>query len=196
VLDMGGYHLSHDVAMGMNTAFETAEWLKVRYGHALPERVGEDETVWAATFGERAERNFSRRFLCMVLEARATEMFELIRDELEKLEALTRLPAGLVITGGASQMNGMVELGRRILEKPVRVGAPLPALPITGLSRGLLSPAYATTVGLLLWGLREGAQSPRRPAVPDGSSASPGQPGTPPAWWLRAKGLLRHLLPG
>ena len=71
LLDMGGNHLSQDVAVALHTPFETAEALKVRYGHVLPDRVAADETVWATVFGERNERSFSRRFVCEVLEARA-----------------------------------------------------------------------------------------------------------------------------
>ncbi|MEZ4859762.1 MAG: cell division protein FtsA [Caldilineaceae bacterium] len=154
ILDLGGNHLTNDVAVGLHAPFETAEELKIRYGTVLPERVAEDENVWAAVFGEKGERSFSRSFICQVLEARAIEVFEIIRERLELSGYYEKLPAGIVLTGGASQLPGLTELGREIFEMPVRVGAPAPHLPITGLSRKLLSPSYATSVGLLLWGLQ------------------------------------------
>jgi cell division protein FtsA len=195
VLDMGGNHLSQDVAVALSTPYESAEALKVRYGNVIPDRVAADESVWAQVFGERSERNFSRRFICTVLEARATEMFEIIRDRLEQTGNLSKLPAGVVITGGSSQLPGLVELGRSILQMPVRVGSPQPSLPITGLSRGLLSPTYATSVGLLLWGLRrDDSQMPKRYTSnepPPGATA----PATG-ALWSKAREMLRYLLPG
>lgn len=193
VLDLGGNHLTNDIAMALSTPFETAESIKVRYGHVVPERVAADEAIWATVFGEKAERSFSRRFMCTVLEARAGEMFEIIRDKLQESGDFDRLPAGIVLTGGSSQLQGMVELGRSILQMPVRVGAPQPTLPITGLSRMLQSPSYATTVGLLLWGLREdGDQVQRRFQAGE----TPGGPNRGSQWWLKARGVLRYLLPG
>ena len=98
-----------------------------------------------------------------------------------------KLSAGVVITGGSSQLPGMTELGRSILGMPVRVGAPTNRLPITGLSRNLQSPAYATSIGLLLWGLHEDARKIR----PDYSPPRPGSD-----WVNRAMRVLRNLLPG
>ncbi len=154
ILDLGGNHLSNDIAVGLHAPYETAEELKIRYGTVLPERVADDEQVWAAVFGEKSERSFSRRFICEVLESRAIEMFEIIRDKLEATGYFEKLPAGIVLTGGASQLPGMAELGRDILQMPVRIGAPALHLPVTGLSRKMMTPSYATSIGLLLWGLQ------------------------------------------
>jgi cell division protein FtsA len=155
ILDIGGNHLSNDLAEVLHTPFETAELVKLRYGHVNPERVAEDEKVWATVFGERSERSFNRRFISEVLASRAEEIFERIQEQLEKAGFLARVPAGLVLTGGASQLPGMTELGRNLLGMPVRIGAPGSNLPIAALSRPLQSPAFATGVGLLLWGMRE-----------------------------------------
>lgn len=196
VLDMGGNHLSQDVAVALHTPFETAEALKVRYGHVLPDRVAADETVWATVFGERNERSFSRRFICEVLEARALEVCELIQAKLTAGGHWDKLPAGIVLTGGSSQLPGLAELGRNELGMPVRIGAAQPNLPIMGLTRNLQLPAYATTVGLLLWGLqqeREGApqdgRGTRRRYAAD-QSRKGGE------WMERAMRWLRQLLPG
>jgi cell division protein FtsA len=158
ILDIGGNHLSNDLAEVLHTPFETAEMLKLRYGHVSPQRVAEDEKVWATVFGERSERSFNRRFISEVLACRAEEIFERIQTELEKSGFLNKVPAGLVLTGGASQLPGMTELGRNLLGMPVRVGAPGSQLPIAALSRSLQSPAFSTGVGLLLWGMHEDAR--------------------------------------
>ena len=190
ILDMGGNHLTNDVAVGLRCPFETAEELKLRYGTLLPERVADDEKVWATVFGEKSERSFSRRFICDVLEARAVEMLEKIGEKLEISGYYDRLPAGLVLTGGCSQLPGFSELGRSVLGMPVRIGAPATSLPITGLNRGLMSPTYATTVGLLLWGLHEDAR-----AVHRRFEADHGSNGAQPTWMGSTVKWLKNLLP-
>jgi len=190
ILDVGGNHLTNDVAVGLHTPFETAEELKRRYGHVLPDRVAEDETVWAAVFGDRGERSFSRRFVCQVLEARAEEIFELILDKLKQSGFFAKLPAGIVITGGSSQLPGLSDLGRRVCNMPVRVGSPHGQLPIGGLSRSLQSPAYATSVGLLLWGLHEDARAVHRRFEAESPAFAYGP------WMEQAARWLKHLLPG
>ncbi len=189
ILDMGGNHLTNDLAVGLRCPFETAEQLKLRYGHVLPERVADDEKVWAAVFGEKTERSFSRRFICEVLEARAIEIMEQIRSKLEESGHYDRLPAGVVLTGGASQLNGLAELGRSVLNLPVRIGAPGSNLPIKGLNRNLQQPIYATSVGLLLWGMNEDNRSLHRRF----ETEAPVRQGE---WMGKTMKWLKHLLPG
>lgn len=190
IMDMGGNHLSNDLAYALHCPFETAEDLKLRHGSLLPERIAPDETVWATVFGEKNERSFSRRFICEVLESRAVEMLEIIGEKLDASGYLERLPAGLVLTGGCSQLPGFTELGRQVLNMPVRIGAPSARLPINGLSRTLLSPTYATSVGLLLWGMHEDAR-----AVHRRFEADPLPSALAPSWVSKTAGWLKHLLP-
>lgn len=188
VLDLGGNHLTNDVAMGLRAAFEVAEELKLRYGHLLPLKVAEDEQVWANVFGDRPERTFSRRFICQILEARAEEICEVILQRTQESGYGHLVPAGVVLTGGASQLPGATEMSRRIFGMPVRVGAPGEHIPIQGLSRELQTPAYATSVGLLLWGLHEDARAIHRPMSSNSREDNP--------WMNRLRGWLRALLPG
>jgi cell division protein FtsA len=191
ILDLGGNHFTHDLGVGLHAPFETAEELKLRYGQVVPGRVAEDEKVWAEVFGEKSERNFSRRFISEVLEARALDMFEIIGDTLADSAYLERLPAGMVLTGGSSQLAGLVELGRGAMSMPARLGRPtVELLPVIGLSPALESPAYATSVGLLTWGLHEDAREiPRR-----FEADQPSEPGSD--WSRQAARWLRNLLPG
>lgn len=189
ILDVGGNHLTNDVAYGLHAPFETAEELKVHYGSVLPERVAEDEKVWASVFGEKAEQSFSRHFITTILEARATEIFELVRDELEKSGYRDRLPAGVVLTGGANLLPGMTDLARGVLGVPARLGMPSHRLPITGLNRTLQTPAYATAVGLLLWGLHEDSRAVHRRFVADSQNDGPDLVRNALRW-------LQNLLPG
>lgn len=189
VLDMGGNHLTNDLAVGLHAPFDTAEELKLRYGTVLADRVAEDEKVWANVFGEKGERSFSRRFISEVLEARAVEILEVIQDKLQQSGYYDKLPAGIVFTGGASQLNGLAELGRNLFGMPVRVGVPGTPLPINGLSRTLQSPTYATSVGLLLWGLHEDDRAVHRRFAAEQSSNHSDWAGQTMRW-------LKNLLPG
>jgi cell division protein FtsA len=192
ILDIGGNHFSNDLAEVLHAPFETAELLKLRYGHVNPERVAEDEKVWAVVFGERNERSFNRRFISEVLASRADELFEQIEGQLSKAGFLTKVPAGVVLTGGASQLPGMAELGRNQLGMPVRIGSPGNQLPIAALGRSLQSPAFATSVGLLLYGMREDARALHRRYSADGA----GRTGDPSAWVGHTVRWLKNLLPG
>ncbi len=189
ILDMGGNHLTNDLGNVLHAPFETAEELKLRYGTVLPDRVAEDEKVWANVFGEKAERSFSRRFIAEILEARAVEMLEIIHKKLEASGYFEQLPAGIVFTGGSSQLPGLSELSRGILGMPTRIGMPAAHLPLTGLSRNLQSPTYATSIGLLLWGLHEDARAVHRRFAAESSSNGVDWAGQTMRW-------LKNLLPG
>jgi len=194
VLDVGGNHLSNDIAVGLHTSFASAEDLKLKYGHVIPSHIMQDETIWVKVFGEQGEQRFSRRFISQILEARAIEMFEIIRQKLIDSKYYDKLPAGVVLTGGASQLTGMSELGSDILGLPVRIGSPSTAhLPITGLSRQLQTPTYATGTGMLLWGLYEDARSVHRRFESDVSSKQNEKPTS--IWPSQAASWLRNLLP-
>jgi cell division protein FtsA len=190
VLDTGGNHLTNDIAVALHAPFETAEDLKLRFGTAAPKRVAEDEMVWASVFGEKTERSFSRHFVAEVLEARAIEVFEIIGERIYDSGYYRRIPAGLVLTGGASQLPGLVELGREVLELPIRLGKPSATkLPVVGLGRVLESPSYATSIGLLIWGLHEDGRAVHRRFSSGGESEQN-------ALLHQAVSWLRNLLPG
>jgi len=160
VLDVGGNHLTQDVAVGLRAPFQTAEELKVRYGHTLPERIAADEELNATLFGDGGVQPVSRRFLSEILQARAEEILELILREVKRSGYDSLLPAGVVLTGGVAQTVGLRELGRDILRLPVRVGVP------NGLKGAdLANPAYATVVGLVMWGLWQRRSRPLRRAT-------------------------------
>ncbi len=186
VLDVGGNHLTNDVAVGLRAPFEVAEDLKLRYGHLNPERIAADEQVWAKVFGDRSERTFSRRFISQILEARGEEICDIIKTKVEESSYAQMVPAGVVLTGGSSQLPGFVEMARRRFNMPVRIGHPGAQLPIQGLSRQLQKPTFATSVGLLLWGLREDQRALHAPVYTEQGES---------VWLNRMGRWLRGLLP-
>ena len=157
VLPVGGYHITNDVAVGMRGPFDAAEQLKVDYGHARHETIDPTEVVQVKAFGDGGATRIQRRDLAEIIEARAEEIYQLILQEIKRSGYDGLLPAGVVITGGTAQLRGMRELGRQILSLPVRVGV---SQDLQGLIDGIDSPAYATSVGLLLWGRDQAGRMP------------------------------------
>ena len=160
ILPIGGHHLTNDIAVGLRAPYATAEEIKKKSGHALPSSIAEDEMLDIAAFGEQARQQVPRRFLAEIIEARTVEILELIMKEVKRSGYDGLLPAGLVLCGGTADLSGIQELGRETLGLPVRVGAPRG---LRGLVDVLNDPAYTTSGGLRLWGLRrESALRPRK----------------------------------
>lgn len=151
VLDVGGNHLTHDLAVGLSAPFAAAEALKIRYGHAMADRVAPDQEVSVEVFGESGARSVSRHLVAEILEARVEEIVEMIMREIKRSGYEGLVPAGLVLTGGSSQLAGLRDQTRQMSQLPVRLGSPS-AVP--GLVDSLKTPDNATSVGLLLWALR------------------------------------------
>ncbi len=165
VLGTGGEHLTRDVAVGLRTPFNTAEELKIQYGHAIPNSLVTDELIEVTSFGNGARQAVSRLQLAEVIEARAEEILTLIRREVKRSGYDGLLAAGLVMCGGSAELAGFQILGQQVLQLPVRVGRPHD---LQGLTDALDGPAYATSVGLLLWGKRhmQVGEEPKRKRPP------------------------------
>ncbi|HEY2916536.1 MAG TPA: cell division protein FtsA [Candidatus Limnocylindrales bacterium] len=148
VLPVGGNFVTNDIAIGMKTSLPVAEELKVQYGTCDLKTIEADDTIPVAVLGEDAGRTVSRLELCQVIEARMRETFELLAGEIRSAGG-GMLPAGLILTGGAAQLAGVAELGREVLQMPVRVVAPTG---VSGLTDSILTPAFSTSIGLLQWG--------------------------------------------
>ncbi len=147
-LPVAGYQITRDVAIGLGLPFDVAEEMKKRYGSVMP--VHESKTETASPISEDGH-GVSYQDLCDIIRARVEEIVRLILLELPRSDYESLVPAGLVLTGGSSNLSGIETLGRDILRLPVRVGAPTN---IHGITDNLHDPAYATSVGLLLWGAK------------------------------------------
>ena len=149
-LPIGGNHLTNDISVGLGTPFSAAEEIKVRFACAVPGNVTSDETIDAGSFSDGQPRKVSKLFMSEIVEARLSELFDLVRGELERNGFDGVLPAGVVLTGGTAQLRGIRELAQQAFKVPVRVAVPEGlAGPVDAIS----TPAYATGAGLLKWGL-------------------------------------------
>ncbi len=154
ILPVAGYQITRDVSLGLGLPFDVAEEMKKRYGSVMPVYESKVETPTGIS---EDGHGVSYEDLCDIIRARVEEIIRLVLLELPRSGYETLVPAGLVLTGGSSNLSGIEALGRDILQLPVRVGVPTS---VHGITDALRDPAYATSVGLLLWGARhEGAQS-------------------------------------
>jgi cell division protein FtsA len=145
----------------LRTPLDSAEKIKRKYGCASKALVDASDRMEVPSVGGRGPRVVPRMELVAVVEPRVEEMFELVKKELMRCGYYDSLAAGLVMTGGATSMEGMTEIAEQVLGLPVRRGAPTK---IGGLVDVVRSPAYATGVGLVVFGAQQGGvpATPRR----------------------------------
>lgn len=159
VLPIGGGHVTMDLARGLSTRREHAERLKVMHGSALPAVDDDRDMVTIHPMGPDegdVPQQVPRAVMNRIIRARVEETLELVRDRLAKSGFGGVVGKRVVLTGGASQLAGLPEAARRILARNVRLGRPLG---VTGLPEAAKGPAFATTVGLLIYPQVAGIES-------------------------------------
>ena len=166
-LPIAGDHVTNDIAHMLRTPTPEAEQIKVRYACALAQLATAEESIQVPSVGDRPPRRMPRASLAQAVQSRYEEIFEMVQAELRRsgFEELVR--AGMVLTGGASKMEGVVELAEEMLQMPVRIGTPQH---VGGLAEVVGSPENASGVGLLLMGSQ--IEHPRRPSLPSGRAGS------------------------
>jgi len=153
VLALGGHNLTNDIAYGLRTPMQSAEAIKIKYGCALADLITDEEILEVPSVGGRESRTMSKRVLAEICEPRCEEILALVDQELIKSGFKNMIAAGVVLTGGTCLIDGIQELAEQIFDLPVRIGVPGGGL--GGLKEEVMSPKYATAVGLLLHGADE-----------------------------------------
>jgi len=151
VVPVGGDHFTNDIAVGLRTPLVAAEKLKKAFGHTISSKVSEGNEIEVPAVGDRPSRLMPQRFMAEILEPRATELCELMRDHLKQAGVLDLCPAGVVLTGGGSRMEGLAELCQQTLDRPIRLASPEP---ISDMPPQLAEPEFATVVGLAMYAHR------------------------------------------
>jgi cell division protein FtsA len=149
VIPIAGDQITNDIAMALRTPTPEAEIVKIRHGCALRAGADPDEMIEVPGLGDRPPRQLSRQTLAEVIEPRVEELYTLVQQVLRQSGFEELLSSGVVLTGGSSVMQGMVELGEEIFHMPVRLGVPRYS---GGLADVVQSPRYATAMGLLAEG--------------------------------------------
>lgn len=151
-LPIGGQHFTQDVSIGLRTSPMEAEKIKKEYGHCLPQSSELEEMIEVPGVGDGSLRTISRRNLCEIIEPRAEETFGMIFDHLEKNNLLRKLNAGVVLTGGASQLKGFVELGKYHHDIPIRRGIPSMN---SSIKESITTSEMSAAVGLIAYGYEQ-----------------------------------------
>lgn len=161
VIPIAGDQVTNDIAMALRTPTKNAEELKIKYACALASLAGENETIKVPGVGDRSDRDLSRQALAEVVEPRYDELFTLIQAELRRSGFEDLVAAGVVLTGGTSKMEGVVELAEEIFHMPVSIGRPHG---VSGLADIVKNPIYSTAVGLLQYGAKQQNDDLRLPS--------------------------------
>ena len=166
VLPIGSGHITNDIAIGLRTNINLAELIKIKYGYASPEKIDDKEEINLSSFDKSETGTASVKYIAEIIEARLNEIFVLIRDELRGINREGMLPAGVVLTGGGAKLEGIAEMVKDILRLPTQVGKPV--FPLTGVVDNLNDPVYATSAGLMIWGIESGGvSSQKKTTVPE-----------------------------
>lgn len=151
VLSLGGNNMTNDISVGLRTPMAEAERIKLKYGTCLGDRVGNDETIEISDLSGRGTRKLPRQILAEILEPRVEEIFSLVKRELLQAGMKNAISSGIVLTGGASLLEGMSEIAESVFEQSVRIGTPQG---ISGLVDVVNNPMHATGVGLVIYGAK------------------------------------------
>ena len=149
VIPIAGDQVTNDIAMALRTPTANAEEIKTKYACALTQLAQSDETIRVSGVGDKPARELSRQALAEVVEPRYDELFTLVQAELRRSGFEDLVAAGIVLTGGASKIEGAIELAEEIFHMPVSLGSPRN---VAGLKDIVRNPVYATGVGLLAYG--------------------------------------------
>jgi cell division protein FtsA len=151
VLPIGGDHFTSDLSVGLCTPIVEAEKIKKAFGNVIVTLIPEGNEVEVPSVGNRPSRLVSQRMVGEILEPRARELFEMLRENLRHAGMLEHCAAGMVITGGGARLPGIMDIADSVLRKPVRMAWPAP---IAKMPSTLAEPEFATVLGMIVYGHR------------------------------------------
>lgn len=151
VLSLGGNNLTNDIAIGLRAPLSEAELIKKKFGACTTGNINPEDMIEVPGMGGRRSRTLPRQVLAEILEPRMEEIFMLIKREVYRAGMENSMTSGIVITGGTSMLDGVIETAEAVFNLPCRIGRPIR---ISGLVDVVNNPMYATGVGLVLYGAR------------------------------------------
>jgi cell division protein FtsA len=164
VIPIAGDQVTNDIAIALHTPSQSAEEIKLKHGCSLIDLVKSDQSFEATSIGDRPNLSVTQRELALIIGPRYEELFVIVQSELRRVGFQDRIATGIVLTGGAAKMKGVVSLAETVFKMPVRLGSPQH---VHGIAQISGNPIYSTGVGLLLYG-----QSQQRYQMPrDNNSA-------------------------
>ncbi len=148
ILPVGAGHVTNDIAIGLRTSIEVAEKVKLEFGSAIPEEISKKEEIDLSQVDSQETGSVSRYHVAEIIEARVSEIFGMVNQELKKIGKVGLLPAGAVLTGGGAKLPQVVDLAKNVLGLPAQIGFPVN---LGGMMNKVDDPSFSTVVGLVLW---------------------------------------------
>ncbi|MFP4459809.1 MAG: cell division protein FtsA [Candidatus Zixiibacteriota bacterium] len=142
-----GKSISHDISVGLRIPEKHAEKIKVENGHCLQEKISENEMIEIAGIGGRKPRQVTRQLLVNIIRPRIEEILSMSKNRMQKAGLFDKLTAGIVLTGGTSQLPGLIQIAEKIFDVPVRIGIPAEG---TEMKDFIKTPIHSAAVGAVL----------------------------------------------
>ena len=156
VLPVGSAHITNDIAIGLRTSIDVAEKVKLKYGTSIPKTVPEREKIDLSEIDMNEEGIIPRKHVAEIIEARLTEMFTMVKNELKKIGRDGQLPAGAVLSGGGAKLEDIDQVAKNVLKLPCIIGKPHN---LKGMVDKVYDPRFSAAVGLMLYQLEESEQT-------------------------------------
>jgi cell division protein FtsA len=157
VIPIGGSHITNDLAISLQSSIDTAETVKIKFGHARPHEISRSEQIELNKIHPEEHGSFQRTAVAEVIEARLDELLDFIKAELVSIGLDGKLPAGVVLTGGSSRLSGLGGMVKDRLRLPVEVGENIEVQTIIDKVK---EPTFAVSLGLVLMAAKGGNAKP------------------------------------
>lgn len=158
-LPIGSEHVTNDIAIGLRTSIDVAERVKREFGHCRAADVSKKDTIDLVALGQKESEIVKVHYIAEIIEARMSEIFEKVDEELNTIHRSQLLPAGAIFTGGGANISGLVDLAKEELGLPASIGYPID---VDSISDKVNSLAFSPAIGLVVWGTDMTAQRVRR----------------------------------
>lgn len=184
VLPVGSNYITNDIAIGLRTTIEAAEKIKLKHATANIKKTKEEDQIKLSSFDPTSDNKVSKKYIAEIIEARLTEIFSMVKDELREVKRDGLLPAGVVLTGGGAKLSEITDFAKEYLRLPAQIGIPI--IEVSGMVDKLDDPVYTASVGLMLRGIKEGSSDQKENSKMNHSMDN---------IMDKAKDIFKHLMP-
>ena len=157
VIPIGSNHITNDIAIGLKISIDAAEKIKINEIEVSSDSVDENKKLDLSKYEKGESDTPTVKYVCEIADARLSELFGMIKDELKSIERDEMLPAGAVLVGGGAKLKGIQQFVKKALNLPVQIG--IPVFEVSGIVDKIDDPEYSTAVGLVLWGIDESSSN-------------------------------------